>query len=245
MRWKDLSLVPSLLREPKDAVQVDSSVPRGLRAHRPFAAPAQQSQRHGNRSRRSHLGGSQGPSALGPQEAPGGPAALSSHPLSGATHPNALLCPTPASRASSAPSLTLKLATASPPSSSRKAQQRAFDRFRLEYNEQRPHEALGQRLPTDFSYWGRDFDYPAEYERSRVRSSGRSVFVSATLKHQWLGLQWQTNGSWLPMSLLPHKSQGGQPYSAPRQRWQANLAQKAASGDEAADREHRQHAPAQ
>ena len=108
--------------------------------------------------------------------------------------------------------LTLKLATASPPASSRKAQQRAFDRFRLEYNEQRPHEALEQRFPADFycrsqrvllePYWGRDFDYPEDYERSRVRNSGhlawndRSVFISAALKHQWLGLQWQTNGSW-------------------------------------------------
>jgi transposase InsO family protein len=108
--------------------------------------------------------------------------------------------------------LTLKVATASPPASSRKAQQRSFDRFRLEYNEQRPHEALGQRFPADFycrssrvlpePYWGRDFNYPAEYERSRVRNSGhlawndRSVFISAALKHQWLGLEWQTNGSW-------------------------------------------------
>jgi transposase InsO family protein len=108
--------------------------------------------------------------------------------------------------------LTLKLATAAPPSSSRKAQQRAFDRFRLEYNEQRPHEALGQRCPADFycrsdrrlpePYWGRDFDYPGEYERARVRKSGhlpwndRSTFVSEALKHQLLGLQWQPNGSW-------------------------------------------------
>lgn len=108
--------------------------------------------------------------------------------------------------------LTLKLETAAPPSTSRKAQQRAFDRFRLEYNEQRPHEALGQRFPAEFykrstrvlpePYWGRDFDYPNDYECARVRKSGhlpwnhRSAFVSSVLKHQLLGLRWQDNGSW-------------------------------------------------
>jgi transposase InsO family protein len=77
---------------------------------------------------------------------------------------------------------TLKLETAMPPSSSMRAQQRAFDRFRLEYNEQRPHEALGQRFPAEFyqrshrvlpqPYWGRDFDYPEQFETARVRKSG-------------------------------------------------------------------------
>jgi transposase InsO family protein len=43
--------------------------------------------------------------------------------------------------------LTLKQETASPPYPSLARQQRAFDRFRTEYNEQRPHEALGQTPP--------------------------------------------------------------------------------------------------
>jgi hypothetical protein len=38
---------------------------------------------------------------------------------------------------------TLKAETAKPPRSSFSAQQRAFDRFQVEYNEERPHEALG------------------------------------------------------------------------------------------------------
>lgn len=37
--------------------------------------------------------------------------------------------------------------TASPPAANRRAQQEAFRRFRSEYNEQRPHQALGQRPP--------------------------------------------------------------------------------------------------
>ena len=43
---------------------------------------------------------------------------------------------------------TLKRATASPPARTLRAQQRRFDGFRQEYNEQRPHEALGMRTPS-------------------------------------------------------------------------------------------------
>jgi transposase InsO family protein len=42
---------------------------------------------------------------------------------------------------------TLKQATASPPASNRRAQQKRFDQFRVEYNEHRPHQALGQVTP--------------------------------------------------------------------------------------------------
>jgi putative transposase len=43
---------------------------------------------------------------------------------------------------------TLKQETASPPAANRRAQQQAFDRFRREYNEQRPHEALHMQTPS-------------------------------------------------------------------------------------------------
>ena len=42
---------------------------------------------------------------------------------------------------------TLKSETAKPPRASFRAQQWVFDRFREEYNEIRPHEALGQEVP--------------------------------------------------------------------------------------------------
>src|SRR5262245_9794006 len=42
---------------------------------------------------------------------------------------------------------TLKEAAAKPPKANLKSQQRAFDQFRQEYNNDRPHEALGQRPP--------------------------------------------------------------------------------------------------
>lgn len=45
--------------------------------------------------------------------------------------------------------LTPKQATAMPPAPTLRAQQRAFDRFRAEYNQERPHEALGDRVPAD------------------------------------------------------------------------------------------------
>jgi hypothetical protein len=108
--------------------------------------------------------------------------------------------------------LTLKLDTAMPPYSSMRLQQRAFDRFRREYNEQRPHEALGNQVPADLyelsarrlpdPWWGRDFVYPEDYETSRVRksgsmpSNGRHVFVSTALRHALLGLDWTGNGTW-------------------------------------------------
>jgi transposase InsO family protein len=44
---------------------------------------------------------------------------------------------------------TLKQETAAPAEASLRAQQRRFDQFRREYNEQRPHEALGQQTPAE------------------------------------------------------------------------------------------------
>ncbi len=43
--------------------------------------------------------------------------------------------------------LTLKLETATPPKASLFLQQKAFDLFRREYNEERPHEALDLKPP--------------------------------------------------------------------------------------------------
>jgi len=43
----------------------------------------------------------------------------------------------------------LKAATARPPAATCRAQQRRFDRVRREYNHERPHEALADRVPAD------------------------------------------------------------------------------------------------
>jgi len=42
---------------------------------------------------------------------------------------------------------TLRAEATRPPTADRRAQQRRFDRFRMEFNEERPHEALAQATP--------------------------------------------------------------------------------------------------
>ena len=75
---------------------------------------------------------------------------------------------------------TLKEETASPPAATRRAQQVAFDRFRKEYNEERPHEALQMQTPSE-RYVRSEREYPArvaepEYEEGmevrRVQPQG-------------------------------------------------------------------------
>lgn len=90
---------------------------------------------------------------------------------------------------------TLKAQTADPPAADPAAQQARFDTFRRHYNEERPHEALGQATPA--SLWRpspRRFpqrplepDYPQGAVVRRVRSNGEIkwrggfLFVSETL----------------------------------------------------------------
>jgi putative transposase len=97
---------------------------------------------------------------------------------------------------------TLKQETASPPQANVAAQQRAFHRFRREYNEQRPHEALGMQTPSAV-YRPSPRAYPArvtepEYGSAlQVRRVDRSgvfywkgdvVFLSETLMGEPIGL---------------------------------------------------------
>jgi putative transposase len=55
----------------------------------------------------------------------------------------------------------LKAETARPPAEDRQRQQRRFDRFRQEYNQDRPHEALGQQPPAA-SYETAQRPYPKQ-----------------------------------------------------------------------------------
>ncbi len=97
---------------------------------------------------------------------------------------------------------TLKAETANPPATTLAAQQRRFDRFRAEFNHQRPHEALGQTVPAAHytpsarCYPARleDPAYPAEFELRRVRSNGElkwqgeMVFIGQALTSEVVGL---------------------------------------------------------
>jgi transposase InsO family protein len=105
---------------------------------------------------------------------------------------------------------TLKQATASPPAGNRRAQQQRFDQFRREYNEQRPHEALGQATPA--SYYGpsarayprrvAEVEYPESWQVRRVSPGGQirwqchHVFVSHALCAHAVGLEPIAEGHW-------------------------------------------------
>ncbi|MBC7284682.1 integrase core domain-containing protein [Hoeflea sp.] len=91
--------------------------------------------------------------------------------------------------------LTLKEAM-TPPEKSQAEQQRRFDLYRQDYNEERPHEALGQQVPGRFFHKSQrvmparipEPDYPAEAKVRRVRSNGEIkwkgslVFISTAIR---------------------------------------------------------------
>jgi putative transposase len=105
---------------------------------------------------------------------------------------------------------TLKEATAQPPRRTLAQQQQAFDSFRQEYNQERPHEALGQKPPaTLYEPSRRDFperlplmDYPEEWQKRKVspggqmRWKGLKVQVSHALVDQFVGLKPIAEGLW-------------------------------------------------
>jgi len=75
---------------------------------------------------------------------------------------------------------TLKAETAKPPRSSFTTQQRAFDRFQVEYNEERPHEAIAMRCPAELytpsskAYAGLpEVEYPLHDRDILVTACGR------------------------------------------------------------------------
>ena len=105
---------------------------------------------------------------------------------------------------------TLKAETAKPPRSSFRAQQRAFDRFREEYNQVRPHEALGQKVPASFyqpsnrPYPRRlpQIEYPEHFDVQRVYPNGMISFersqwyISNCLSSEFVGLEEVDDDRW-------------------------------------------------
>lgn len=105
---------------------------------------------------------------------------------------------------------TLKAETTRPPAAGLRAQQRSFDRFRQEYNHERPHEALGMRAPASLyapspsPYPERlpRLEYPAHFETRYVSYNGgirwRSgwVNVSITCAGEYVGLEEVDDGIW-------------------------------------------------
>jgi putative transposase len=105
---------------------------------------------------------------------------------------------------------TLKAETGAPVAGNRIAQQRRFNCFRAIYNDERPHEALGQRPPA--SRWQpspRLFperlpepEYPAHYLTRLVSPQGafgfrnRLTYLTSALASQWIGLEETDDGVW-------------------------------------------------
>jgi putative transposase len=104
----------------------------------------------------------------------------------------------------------LKAATARPPAATRRGQQRRFDRFCREYNDERPHEALADRVPAMLYRPSPrllparlpSLDYPGHFEVHRVYSNGccswrgEIRFLSDALMDQDVGFEEVDDGLW-------------------------------------------------
>jgi transposase InsO family protein len=98
--------------------------------------------------------------------------------------------------------LTLKQHACAPVARDLKAQQKVLERFRIYYNTDRPHEALGQVTPASRYYRSprpyparlAELRYPPEFEVRKVLGNGmiklrgRAIYVSQTLSGERIGL---------------------------------------------------------
>lgn len=105
---------------------------------------------------------------------------------------------------------TLKAETATPPRGSISAQQAAFNRFQAVYNEERPHEALGMKVPAElYDFSPRpmpeklpEHEYANDMELRRVRTdgsikwAGRMLFVGEALEGEVVGLRQVDDEAW-------------------------------------------------
>lgn len=118
--------------------------------------------------------------------------------------------------------LTLKQETVTPPARTIRGQQRKFDRFRSEFNENRPHEALDMRTPS--SLYGasprrcparvRDPEYAEGLELRRVKPNGvfnwknRRVFLGEAFGGELIGLErlhdrhWRVRFGGMPLAVF-------------------------------------------
>ena len=91
------------------------------------------------------------------------------------------------------------------------AQQRAFDRWRRIFNEERPHDALGEQPPEScyepsprtYPRHLPEVEYPDHYLRRQVRQNGsikwhsKLLYISEALVHEPVGLEKVDEGRWL------------------------------------------------
>jgi transposase InsO family protein len=105
---------------------------------------------------------------------------------------------------------TLKAEATRPPKGNLAAQQRAFGAFRQEYNQERPHAALGGDPPASrYTYSSREYperlpplEYPGHFLVKRVTNAGtirfrdRLLFLANALKQHHVGLEEADDGIW-------------------------------------------------
>lgn len=104
---------------------------------------------------------------------------------------------------------TLKRDACEPPASNRRAQQRCFDTFRRIYNDERPHESIGNVAPRTIyrasprPYPARpEIVYPDDWKIRMARSNGEikwrgeQLFIGEALTGEPLGLEEIDGGEW-------------------------------------------------
>src|SRR4030043_275175 len=117
---------------------------------------------------------------------------------------------------------TLKAEATRPPQYSMRQQQEVFDRFQSYYDNVRPHEALGQKVPSvvyrrsERSYPVKlsPIEYPERYKKRHIHSGGsikwrnNELYLSGVLAGEYVGLTEIDNGIWriyfsfVPVALL-------------------------------------------
>jgi len=121
---------------------------------------------------------------------------------------------------------TLKEETARPPTNTKRGQQRRFNAFRRTYNEERPHEALDMKCPSEVyerssrPYEEVVYEYPGHWEVRKVSTIGqiswknRLYFLSEALIGHHVGLVEIDDGAWkvsfrqLPLAKLVNRKNG-------------------------------------
>lgn len=101
----------------------------------------------------------------------------------------------------------LKAETASPAAATVRTQNRRMEKWRVDYNERRPHEAIGMRCPWELyeksprRYLApKPIVYPPLWERRRVsakgtiRLEGRARSVGRAFAGEWIGLRARSEG---------------------------------------------------
>jgi len=105
---------------------------------------------------------------------------------------------------------TLKAEAISPARKNLNEQQQAFDRFQVVYNNDRPHEALGQKTPAsmyrrsirEYPVKLPETEYPTSFSVRRVKENGclkwqsTELYLSGAMSGELVGLKEIDNGIW-------------------------------------------------